>query len=138
MNTRHPSLPCPKMMPVWLNIFATTIPFNTAILYNTTILLNIISCKYIFISFWYQFDINLGSCSYYSLTKRSLKGSYWMYKGGAMAFAPIGSPRPVPFSICFSLFLFLSLFPYCLQFPLVPQVKLPLNFAFENTFQIYL
>ena len=55
MNTRHPSLPCPKMMPVWLNLFATTIPFNTTIPYNTTILLYIISCKYLLYHIFYLY-----------------------------------------------------------------------------------
>ena len=38
MNTRHPSLPCHKMMTVLLKIIATTIPYNTSIPYNTTFL----------------------------------------------------------------------------------------------------
>ena len=37
VNTRHPSLPCPKMMPLWLKNVATIIPYNTLIPYNTTI-----------------------------------------------------------------------------------------------------
>ena len=36
MNTRHFSLSCPKMMPVWLKNIATIIHYNTTIPYNTT------------------------------------------------------------------------------------------------------
>ena len=48
-----------------------------------------------------------------------------------MSLAPVGSPGAgyIPFKVAFS---------NCLQFPLVPQAKLPLKFAFEITFQNYL
>ena len=49
MNTRHPSLPCPKLMPVWLKNLATIIR------YNTTIPLNIISCKIILYHIFYSY-----------------------------------------------------------------------------------
>ena len=69
MNTRHPSIPCPKMMTVWLKNLATIIPYNNTIPYNTTIPHNptiphlIVSLLYyfdiMFASFWHNFYIIL-------------------------------------------------------------------------------
>ena len=70
MNTKHPSLPCPKLIPVWLKNIATTLPYNITIPHNNTIPYNyvlcliliilskkyfylLLLCEYISISFYY-------------------------------------------------------------------------------------
>ena len=73
---------------------------------------------------WFVFGVLL----YFSLTKRSLKGSYSVYKGGAVSSAPVSSSRPAPitFPIC-SLNLF---FNFTFRFSL----GCPCHISFENTF----
>ena len=105
MNTRHPSLPCPKMMPVWLNLFAITIPFNTTIPYNT-ILLDIISCKYLLYHIFYLYH---PMTALLKVKKRSLvllpngtkrKLPFLVRKNGKLTPSPRGIHPGVGVAIC--------------------------------------
>ena len=59
---------------------------------------------------------------FYSLTKRSLKGSYSVSKGGATCLAPVGSPGPAPIKVAF---------PNYFQFSWVPPAKVPYQISFR-------
>ena len=68
----------------------------------------------------------------YSLTKRSLKGSYSVLKGAHCLSPPLVPPGvplffpfPFPFSFPF------PFFSYYFQFPLVPQANIPYQCSFQ-------